>query len=151
MNAAMPMNPMMSSMPMGMSPSMPMAMMMPMSCHMTCAMTDKGMVCTMMAGEGTSADAMKDMCMMLMSMMKNGTPCMMACAGQPMMSCCGMAMMPAMTCEMKGQSMVCTMMPNGAMSMDMLKMCCNTMTQMMSCGMPMTMMCGNMPVMVCMR
>jgi hypothetical protein len=30
-------------------------------------------------------------------------------------------------------------------------MCCDMMTKMMNCGMPMTMMCGNMPMMVCTR
>jgi hypothetical protein len=35
--------------------------------------------------------------------------------------------------------------------MDMLKICCDMMTRMMSCGMPMTMMCGSVPMMVCTR
>ncbi len=43
------------------------------------------------------------------------------------------------------------MTPTGMMSMDMLKMCCDMMTKMMNCGMPMTMMCGTMPMMVCTR
>jgi hypothetical protein len=30
-------------------------------------------------------------------------------------------------------------------------MCCEMMTKMMSCGMPMTLMCGSMPMMVCTR
>ena len=46
--------------------------------------------------------------------------------------------------------MTCMMMPTGMMSMEMLKMCCETMNRMMACGMPMTMMCGDTPCMVCM-
>ena len=104
MNANLsPQMPMMS--PMNMAPSMPVAMMMPMSCRMTCTMTDKGMQCMMMPAEGMSMDMMKDMCMTMMSMMKNGTPCMMMCAGMPMMSCCGMAMNPMMSCEMTAKGM----------------------------------------------
>jgi hypothetical protein len=30
-------------------------------------------------------------------------------------------------------------------------MCCETMNRMMACGMPMTMMCGDTPCMVCMN
>jgi hypothetical protein len=113
-------------------------------------MTDKGMKCTMMPAEGTSMEMMKSMCTMLTDMMACGTPVGMMCAGQPMMSCCGMAMMPKMTCEMTANGMSCMMMPMGSFDMDMLKMCCDTMNRMMACGMPMTMMCGNTPCMVCM-
>ena len=62
MSAAMSSMPM-ASMPMmnGAMPAMPMAMMMPMSCRMTCEMTEQGMMCMMMPGEGTTMDMMKDM------------------------------------------------------------------------------------------
>jgi hypothetical protein len=148
--AMMPMS--MTSMPgpMMMAGHAPVASMMPMMCQMSCAMTDKGMKCTMMPAEGTSIEMMKSMCVMLTEMMNCGTPVGMMCAGQPMMSCCGMTMMPKMTCEMTASGMACMMMPAGMMSMDMLKMCCETMNRMMACGMPMTMMCGDTPCMVCM-
>ena len=146
MPMSMPSMPLPSMMPMG----MPMATMMPMMCHMSCSMTDQGMKCLMTPAEGTSLDMMKNMSSMLMEMMNAGTPVGMMCAGMPMMSCCGMPMMPKMTCEMTAKGMTCMMMPTGMMSLDMLKMCCDTMNRMMSCGMPMTLMCGNTPCMVCM-
>lgn len=152
MNTASPMSMPMMSAPGTMSAMpMPVPMMMPMSCHMSCSMTEQGMKCMMMPAEGVSMDMMKDMCATLNVMMKNGTPCMMMCAGMPMMSCCGMPMCPAMSCEMTAKGMSCTMKPTGMMGMDMLKMCCDMMTNMMSCGMPMTLMCGSTPMMVCTR
>ncbi len=126
--AQMPMSMPNMSMP-SMMPSpmgMPMASMMPMMCQMTCTMTGQGMMCSMMPTEGMSMDMMKSMCAMLTDMMACGTPVGMMCAGMPMMSCCGMAMMPKMTCTMTAKGMDCMMMPTGMMSMEMLKMCCDT-------------------------
>lgn len=145
--------PMGMSMPMSspMSMPMPVPMMEPMPCHMTCNMTDKGMMCTITKGDGVSMDMMKDTCNMMSTMMQAGTPCMMMCCGMPMMSCCGMPMAPEMTMEMTGQGMSCLMKPKGMMTMDMLKTCCDVMTKMMGSGVPMTMMCGSMPMMVCTR
>lgn len=130
---------------------MPVPMMEPMTCHMTCTMTDKGMMCMMKPDKGVSMDMMKDACAMMNSMMKSGTPCMMMCCGMPMMMCCGMPMCPEMTMEMTQDGIACLMKPTGMMSMEMLKSCCETMMKMMGSGMPMTMMCGPMPMMVCMR
>lgn len=154
MNTAMkmPMMNMPMQMPtMGMGMNMPMAGMMPMMCQMNCSMTDQGMLCMMLPAEGTSMEMLRSMCMMMNDMMANGTPCGMMCNGMPMMSCCGMPMMPMMKFEMAAKGMMLMMMPNGMMSMDMLKSCCDMMNRMMACGMPMTMMCGSMPVMVCMH
>jgi hypothetical protein len=144
--------PMMSAMPMSMPMMnmMPMAMPTPMMCHMTCEMNSEGMQCMMMPAEGCTMDMLKDMCTLMNSMMQSGMAPMMTCAGMPMMMCCGMPMMPAMRFEMTKKGMQCMMMPMGGMSMDMLKMCCETMQQMMNCGMPMTMCCGTMPMMACM-
>jgi hypothetical protein len=49
-----------------------------------------------------------------------------------------------MTCEMKGDAMVCTMMPMGNMTKEMMTQCCESMMAMMKAGMPAMMMCGNM-------
>lgn len=144
---SMPMN----NMPMMGMPAMPMATMMPMMCHMDCSMTAEGMMCVIKPAEGCTMEMMKDCCDMMEAMMASGTPCGMMCAGMPMMSCCGMPMMPRMSCSMDAQGMTCMMMPTGMMDRDMLKMCCDNMNRMMSCGMPMTMVCGGMPVMVCMH
>lgn len=141
--------PMMNSMSMPMMNMMPMAMPTPMLCHMTCEMTAEGMKCLMMPGEGCTPDMLKDMCTMMNNMMQCGMPMMMTCAGMPMMMCCGMPMMPTMKCEMTKQGMECMMMPAPGMSMDMLKMCCDMMQNMMNCGMPMTLCCGPMPMMTC--
>jgi hypothetical protein len=49
-----------------------------------------------------------------------------------------------MACEMKGDAMVCTMMPMGATTKEMMAQCCEQMMSMMKSGMPCMMMCGNM-------
>lgn len=128
-----------------------MSAMSPMMCHMTCAMTEGGMECMMTPAEGMSMDMMRDCCDMMQKMMDCGMPCMMTCNGMPMMMCCGMPMMPAMTCEMTAGGMRCMMKPQGAVSMDMMAMCCDMMNRMMGCGMTMTMMCGNVALMTCMH
>jgi hypothetical protein len=56
-----------------------------------------------------------------------------------------------MTLETTAQGMTCMMKPTGMMSIEMLKACCDVMMKMMSSGVPMTMMCGAMPMMVCTR
>jgi hypothetical protein len=133
-----------------MSMQMPMMGTMPgMMSHMNCEMTDKGMMCMMMPGEGMTMDMMKDCCMMMQAMMKQGMPVMMTCNGMPMMTMCGVPMMPMMTMEMTARGMKVMMMPMAGMPMEMMAMCCTMMKQMMMCGTPMMMMAGDMPMMMC--
>ncbi|WP_246725810.1 hypothetical protein [Rhizobium lusitanum] len=58
-------------------------------------------------------------------------------------------MMGKMTCKMTAKGMVCEMMPMDGMDKDMFMEACKRMMSMMSNGMPMMMMCGNM-MMCCM-
>jgi hypothetical protein len=55
-----------------------------------------------------------------------------------------------MTCEMTKDGMVCKMMPMDAGQMGMMQERCNAMNAMMGMGTPMMMMCGGMPMMLCM-
>jgi hypothetical protein len=140
--------PSQASMPM--PAPMPLMSAMPaMMCHMTCEMNEDGMVCMMTPADDTTMDMLKDCCSLMQSMMDCGMPCMMTCNGMPMMMMCGMPMLPMMSFEMAPQGMICTMKPNEGMNMAMLDLCCDMMERMMMCGMPMTMMCGGMPLMMC--
>jgi hypothetical protein len=61
-----------------------------------------------------------------------------------------MPMMARMTCEMTKDGMMCRVVPADGTNMEMFKERCEAMTKMMAMGMPVTMMCGHMPVMTCM-
>ena len=76
------MMPMMANMMPMMAGMMPMPM-----CKMTCEMTPRGMVCTMMPMEGMTMDTMKECCERMNTMMTCGMPMMMMCGGMPMMLC----------------------------------------------------------------
>ena len=82
----MPMTANMMPMMTGMMPMMAGMMPMPM-CKMTCEMTPRGMVCTMIPLEGVTMDMMKECCDRLNTMMACGMPMMMMCGGMPMMLC----------------------------------------------------------------
>ncbi|WP_437524219.1 hypothetical protein WME79_35600 [Sorangium sp. So ce726] len=79
----------------------------------------------------------------MMPQMMGMMPQMMGMMGQ-------MPSMARMTCEMDKEGMVCKMIPMDAMGMDMLRQRCEAMMKMMGMGMPMMLMCGNMPMMMCM-
>jgi hypothetical protein len=55
-----------------------------------------------------------------------------------------------MTCEMTKDGIMCKMMPMDASHMDMMRDRMNAMMSMMMMGMPCTMTCGGMTMMVCM-
>jgi hypothetical protein len=55
-----------------------------------------------------------------------------------------------MTCEMTKDGMVCKLMPMDASQMDMMRERCNALLSMTAMGMPMMMMCGNMPMLMAM-
>jgi hypothetical protein len=122
MNTAMPMMNAMGSMPMNnMMPMMNGMMGMPMMNGM--------MGMPMMNGMG-----MPNMGMAMMPMMMPGM----------------MPMMCKMSCEMTKDGMVMKMMPTDASMMPRMKERCEAMQSMMAMGAPMMMMCGGMPMMVCM-
>jgi hypothetical protein len=81
----------------------------------------------------------------MMPGMMPGMSMPMGMGGMPMMP---MPMMCRMTVEMTKDGMVCRMMPMDGAAMDALAERCNAMNAMMAMGMPCTMMCGGMPMMV---
>ncbi|MCS6913916.1 MAG: hypothetical protein RMK29_07325 [Myxococcales bacterium] len=54
-----------------------------------------------------------------------------------------------MSMDMGKDGILCRLMPTEGGSMDLLRDRCETMMKMMSMGMPVMMMCGNMPMMLC--
>ena len=68
----------------------------------------------------------------------------------PMMMSGMMPMMCKMSCEMTKDGMVMKMMPTDASMMPRMKERCEAMQSMMAMGAPMMMMCGGMPMMMCM-
>ena len=153
------------SMP-GSMQGMPMQAMMPMMmATMTMKMGGGNTLCEFMPAQGMDKSMFQNSCLMVEMMVDAGMPIVMQ-SGNMCMMCVGdspdltmpmmmpmMAMMPSMMCtvhfEMKGDAMVCQLVPGQGMNKDVFDASCKLMEKMMQMGMPMMITCNGSPVMCC--
>ena len=156
-------------MPMSMPGSMtgmPLQSMMPMMmATMTMKMGGGNTLCEFMPAPGMDKTMFHNSCQMMEMMidagmpmiMQSGNMCMMGVSDSPAMTMPMMmpmmSMMPSMMCrvhfELKGDAMVCQLVPSQGMNTDVFNACCKLMEKMMHLGMPMMITCNGSPVMCC--
>ena len=104
-------------------------------------MEENSVTCEMKPMNGVNIDCLDGCCDMINQMCEMGIPVV--------LTCCNISVAVTMSCEMKSTSMMCHLVPMKGMTHEMMCCCCNALSQLCNMGMPITVNCCNMTMMVC--